>query len=80
MRTTTARHSDTTIGRRAGAAVAANTYPLGQAASTAQAWQESLHSRAARRAERHRAESAALRAQHKTARALPGRLHQESIR
>jgi hypothetical protein len=54
MRTATARHNDTTIARRAGAAVAANTWPLGRAASTAHAWQESLHSRAVRRAERHR--------------------------
>lgn len=54
MRTTTARHRDSAIARRAGIAVAANTYPMGVAARTAHAWQESLHSRAVRRAERHR--------------------------
>ncbi len=53
MRTSTARHNDNSIARRAGAGVAGNTYPLGRAARTAHAWQESLHSRAARRAERH---------------------------
>lgn len=53
MRITTARHNDSTIARRAGAGVAGNTYPLGRAALHAHAWQESLHSRAVRRAERH---------------------------
>jgi hypothetical protein len=53
MRTSTARHNDSTIAHRAGAGVAGNTYPLGRAARTAYAWQESLHSRAVRRAERH---------------------------
>lgn len=54
MRTTAARHRDSAIAHRAGLAVAASTYPIGVAARAADAWQESLHSRAVRRAERHR--------------------------
>ena len=53
MKTLATRHIDIAIAGRAGAAVAASTYPLGRAARTAHAWQESLHSRAAIRAERH---------------------------
>lgn len=52
MKILATHHSDITIAGRAGAAVAANTYPPGRAAWTAHAWQESLHSRAAIRAER----------------------------
>lgn len=63
MRTTTARHNDTAIARRAGAAVSANTYPQGRAAGAAHAWQESLHSRAARRAERRAADQNELRSE-----------------
>jgi hypothetical protein len=53
MKAPATRHIDIAIVGRAGAAVAANTYPLGRAATTAHAWQESLHSRAAIRAERY---------------------------
>jgi hypothetical protein len=53
MKTLAIRHIDIAIAGRAGAAVAAGTYPLGRAARTAYAWQESLHSRAALRAERY---------------------------
>jgi hypothetical protein len=47
MKTLATHHIDIAI------AVAAGTYPLGRAARTAHAWQESLHSRAALRAERY---------------------------
>jgi hypothetical protein len=53
MKALATRHIDIAIAGRVGAAVAANTYPLGSAATTAHAWQESLHSRAAIRAERY---------------------------
>jgi len=53
MMTPATRHLDIAIAGRAGAAAAATTYPLGRAATIARAWQESLHSRAAMRAERY---------------------------